>query len=120
MAPPESRDLVHLGARSPLVPLTTEAFRDKALAIPDIVSRALAGAATGEEVRHLLDGVDLLAQYARKIKADTKVVNAIQYGRLKVIARYGELDARMTPQERGAKGGKEGGRGNKKSGAEKD
>ncbi len=95
--------------KQPLVPVTTEGFREKALAIPDAVDRALAKATTEEEIKHILNGVDILAQYAKKIEADTTIVNSIQYGRLKVIARYGDLCQAIPPEESGARGG----RGNK-------
>jgi ParB family chromosome partitioning protein len=89
-----------------LIPLTTENFRDKALAIPEAIARFLAENPPVEKVKNGMDYLALQAEYAKKIKAETSVVNAIQYGRLQLIARYGELNPAPTPEERGAMGGR--------------
>lgn len=92
-----------------LVPMTTEKFRSTALAIPSVVDQFLATAPPSEKVKGGMDYLALQAEYARKIKSDAAVINAIEYGRLKLIARYGELNPAPSPEERGAMGG----RGNK-------
>jgi ParB family chromosome partitioning protein len=92
-----------------LIPTTTDNFAAAALAIPDRVAAFLAAAPPVPVLAEAMARLDLMAQYAARIRADTDVVNAIQYGKLRIIARYGNLCPPLPPDERGALGG----RGNK-------
>src|SRR5262249_39844771 len=56
--------------------------------------------------KELLDKADAMAHYARRIKADDEIVNAIQKGKLKIEIKLGELDKALSAKERGAKGGR--------------
>jgi hypothetical protein len=51
----------------------------------------------------------------RRVDADTEIVNAIQTGKLKIVARLGELTPAKTKQEAGKIGGKAGGVGRPKA-----
>jgi site-specific DNA-methyltransferase (adenine-specific) len=82
------------------------AFRQTALAFPEKVKHALALIDSPAGAKELLDQADTLVHYANRIKADTATVNAIQYGKLQIAARLGEL-LPATPRN-------ETGRGNKK------
>ena len=77
-----------------------DAFRKTALAFPDKVSQALALIDAPEEAAELLDRAEVMAQFARRVRADTEVINAIQYGKLRIVAKYGEL----LPDGRGSHG----------------
>ena len=81
-------------------------FRETALAFPNAIKASLAtiGDATG--VADMLDRAEVMAQYARRLRADTDVINALAYGKLLIGAKLGEL----MPGEQG----KGGGRGKKK------
>src|SRR5262245_15496051 len=85
---------------------TTDEFREKALTFPDAVDKALALIDTPAAGKDMLDQAAALEHYARRVNADTEIVNAIQYGKLKIIARLGELMPAPTRQESGAKGGR--------------
>ena len=50
-----------------------------------------------EAAKELLDRAESLAVWARRIKADTEAINAIQEGKLLIVARLGELLPRGEP-----------------------
>lgn len=91
-------------------------FRETALAIPGKVDRALAMLGDDDigPAKDLLDGVSTMAQYARRVKEDTECINAIEYGKLKVVVRLGAMLKPLTTKERASKGGKAGGSGRPK------
>lgn len=84
-----------------------DSFRTTALSFPDKVSQALALIDSPKAAKELLARADAMSVYANRVKADKEIMDAIGYGRLKIIARLGELIP-ATPK-------KETGRGNKKS-----
>lgn len=83
-----------------------DGFRSTAMSFPDKVDQALALLSSVDDAKELLDQADLLAHYARRIKADTEVSNYIQYGKLKIIAKLGSLMPALPPQEYGEMKGK--------------
>lgn len=85
-------------------------FRQTALAFPDQIDRALAIVEDPKQAKNLLDAADLLAHYARRVKADTEIMNAINYGKIKIVGKIGELTPAAKPAEtgRGKKTGKAG------------
>jgi len=90
-------------------------FRATALSFPDKVGQAFALVETLEQAAELLDRAEVMSQFARRVRADTETINAVQFGKLLIVGKYGELLEAPTPAERGAMGG----RGNKKSENEK-
>ncbi len=85
-----------------------DGFRQTALSFPDKIDAALKLVETPAQGKRMLDQADAMSHFARRIKADTEVCNAISYGKLKITARLGELLPAIPPKERG--------RGNKKNG----
>ena len=83
-----------------------DSFRATALAFPDKVQRALALVETAEEAAELLNKAEVMAQFARRVRADTETINAVQFGKLLIVAKLGELLGSPTPAERGAMGGR--------------
>jgi ParB family chromosome partitioning protein len=78
-----------------------DAFRETALAFPDKMATALALLDDPVDVADLLSKAGALADYCKRIKADTEITNAITFGKLKIIARLGELMPAAPPGERG-------------------
>jgi hypothetical protein len=83
------------------LPALPDEFRRHALAMPDEIDRFLAGQPALDQVKQQMNGGAAYLQLARQIKADTEVINAIQLGRLKLIARWGVLNPAAPPGERG-------------------
>lgn len=55
-----------------------------------------------EGVRQLLEQTDAIEHYARRIKIDTEAISNIAYGKLKIVAKLGEL----MPRGKGGRGKK--------------
>lgn len=102
-------DGVNLLATTQQLLAVPDAFRQTALAFPAKIDLALVLVDTVEEAKDLMAKAAAMEHYAKRVKADTEIMNAIGYGKLKIVAKLGELMPPATPQERGAKGG----RGNK-------
>lgn len=66
-------------------------FVETAKQFPANVDQALALLDQEEDVKQLLDQADTLEFYAKRVRMDTDIVNHIQYGRLKIVAKLGEL-----------------------------
>src|SRR5262245_14805307 len=81
-------------------------FRQTALSFPATIDEALALIDSQDKAKDLLDQADTLAHYAKRVKADTEITNAIQYGKLKIVAKLGELMPAPSAKERGAQGGR--------------
>jgi ParB family chromosome partitioning protein len=78
-----------------------DSFRQTALAFPEKIDRALAVLNDPRVAKELLHRADALCHYAARVKADTEIVNLIQYGKIKIQARIGELCPATPPEERG-------------------
>lgn len=78
-----------------------DSFRNTALSFPSKVDRAVALLDNIPDAKQLLDQADTLAHYAKRIDVDTEVSNAIQYGKLKIVAKLGELMPAKPPKEKG-------------------
>ena len=83
-----------------------DSFRRTALSFPGRVDEALALVDSVEEAQQMLHQADTLAHFARRVKADTEIVNSIQYGKLKIVAKIGELSPAMSKADAGSLGGK--------------
>jgi len=83
-----------------------DSFRKTALGFPDKAEQAIALIDTPEAAKDLLDRAQALEVYARRVKLDTEALNAIQYGKLLITAKLGELLPAGGPSERGTKGGR--------------
>jgi len=81
-------------------------FRETALAFPDKIKSALALVETQGDAADLLDKAEVLSQFARRIRSDAETINAIQFGKLLVTDKFGELLKAPTPQESGKRGGR--------------
>jgi ParB family chromosome partitioning protein len=81
-------------------------FRQTALSFPARIDEALALIDSPDQAKGLLDQADTLAYFAKRVKADTEITNAIQYGKLKIVAKLGELMPAPSASERGAQGGR--------------
>ena len=81
------------------------AFEKQALAFPDKIDAALALIDDPKKAKELLDKADAMAHYAHRIKADTRIANAILYGKLKIVAKVGELSP-ATPKNQTGRGNK--------------
>lgn len=79
-----------------------DSFRRTALAFPEATKRAVAMLDDPAEAGDLLAKADTLAQFARRVRADTETINAIQYGKLLIEARLGAL----LPRGKGGRGKK--------------
>jgi phage N-6-adenine-methyltransferase len=72
-------------------------------AFPAKVDEALALVSGSEDAVKLLHEADTLAHFAARVKADTQTINCIQYGKLKIVNKLGELMPRGEKQGRGKK-----------------
>jgi ParB family chromosome partitioning protein len=81
-------------------------FVEKALAFPANVEKALALVSDTRVVEDFLHRADAMARLAKRIKADTKIVNSIQHGKLKIVARWAELNPAKSREETGKLGGR--------------
>uniref|UniRef100_A0A6M3XG07 Putative methyltransferase n=1 Tax=viral metagenome TaxID=1070528 RepID=A0A6M3XG07_9ZZZZ len=88
------------------MPALPSKFREAALALPDKIDAVLAAIDMPEDAQKAEVAVEAALKLARRLKMDTPVLNALQYGRLKVVVRIGELMPAQTPEQRGAKGGR--------------
>ena len=77
-------------------------FVRQALAIPDQIDRLLSTISSSDGAIDALDKMETMASFARRIKTDTSVINAIQYGKIKLVAKLAE----MMPREKGGRGKK--------------
>lgn len=75
-------------------------FRETALASPDQIRQALATVDTATEASGVLDKTDTMATYARRVRADTETINALQFAKLLIIAKLAEL----MPRAKGGRG----------------
>lgn len=66
-------------------------FQEVALGFPDKIKQALALLESPEDAADMVKKADTMAHYARRVRADIEVINAIQYGKLLVIDKLGEL-----------------------------
>jgi N6-adenosine-specific RNA methylase IME4 len=78
-----------------------ETFLTTALSFPSQVDKALALLADVPSANEFMARADMLAHYARRVKVDTEVMNAIQYGKIKIAAKIGELSPPKPPDDRG-------------------
>jgi hypothetical protein len=76
-------------------------FVQTALAFPEQVDQALALVDDPGVVAEMLHRAEMLAVYGRRVKADTEVMNAINFGKLKIIDKIGELMPPRPPDDRG-------------------
>jgi hypothetical protein len=76
-------------------------LRATALSFPDQIDKVLTLVADTKSAKQCLDAVVLLAHYARRVKADTEIMNAIQYGKIKIGGKIGELSPAAKPEETG-------------------
>lgn len=81
-------------------------FRQAALAFPNRIRDAIAQIDRPDLAADALAKAQAYADYAQQIKATCEEVNSIQYGKLLLAAKVGELAPAATAQERGAKGGR--------------
>jgi hypothetical protein len=81
------------------LPALPDEFHKAALALPEKVRVALPSLVTA------LQTADAMAQYDRRINADTASINAISHAKLLLQSHLGVLLAPPTPQESGARGG---------------
>jgi len=75
-------------------------FHKTAVAFPSQVKMAIAKMPSAQEAADGLAQADAISEYARRIKATTEEVNHIQYGKLLLAAKVGEL----CPAEVGGRG----------------
>ena len=68
-----------------------DAFRKTALAFPDAVKSHIALLSDPEVAANELAKSQVMANYGRQIKATTEEVNSVQYGKLLLAAKVGEL-----------------------------
>jgi len=88
------------------LPSLPDQFRESALALPQRVKDALPSLLTSFTAADALAKAEAMSQYARRIKADTESVNAIQEAKLLIQARLGCLLVPETPKQRGSRGGR--------------
>jgi len=81
-------------------------FRKAALAFPDRVKGALKLVDDPQVASAYLDRAEMLSQFARRVRADTNSINAIQYGKLLIMAKFGQLLPSPTPPEKRGRGHK--------------
>ncbi len=84
---------------------TPSALRQFALAFPDKAKAAIARIEDADEAADGLAKAEAMANYVKRIKATGEEVNHIQYGKLLLAAKYGELNPAPSPTESGKKGG---------------
>lgn len=77
-------------------------FMAIAASFPAKVDQALALIDNVQDAAKLLHEADTLAHFAARVKADTKTVNYIQYGKLKIAKKVSDL----TPRGKGGRGKK--------------
>jgi len=68
-----------------------DSFRNTALSFPKKITQALALLDDPEVAAEMLAKAETMAHYARRVRVDTEVINAIQYGKLLIQAKLGEL-----------------------------
>jgi ParB family chromosome partitioning protein len=66
-------------------------FTKTALAFPGKVERVLATITDVWDAKGLLDKAETMAQYAKRIKADDDICNSIQYGKLLIVDKLGDM-----------------------------
>lgn len=94
-----------------------ETFIQTAMAFPKQVDQALA--LLDQSPDPIGDAIDMhsranaMEHYANRIKVDNRVIKPIQYGKLKIEAKLGQLHSKPSPSEAGKRGGrgKKGGEG---------
>lgn len=65
-------------------------FEKAALAFPEQADRIIAIIESRDEAKEGVDKASAMVEYAKRIRADTRVLNAIQYGKLKLVAKLAE------------------------------
>jgi phage N-6-adenine-methyltransferase len=94
----ERTDVIEQAKRALAVP---GKFMQTALAFPGQVDQALALVDNPRVAAELMARADMLTHYAKRVKADKQVMNAIGFGRLKIAAKIGELNPPRPPEDRG-------------------
>lgn len=88
--------------------LLHRSFIDTALAFPGKVRASLANITSPAEAAKVVRGGDALLALARDLRAGKDSINAMQHGRLLLIAKAGELLPAMTREEAGSRKGQKG------------
>ncbi len=81
-------------------------FRQTALAFPDKVKAAIARITSADDAAGELAKANAVSEFAKRIKATTEEINHVEYGKLLLAAKVGELCPAASAQERGTKGGR--------------
>jgi len=91
------------------LPALPDSFRKAALALPRQVDKLLARIDAPKDAQHMDIAIEAALKLAKQLKMETPVLDALQYARLKVVARIGELvpgkEGRPRKGEKKPKGG---------------
>lgn len=82
------------------LPAVLDGFAKTALSLPSKIDRILATIRNANDAVDVIDQVEVREHFARRIKADTPILNALVCSRLKSIAAW----AALSPRERGGRG----------------
>lgn len=84
------------------LPALPSQFQTAALALPGQIDRVLAAIETPTEADKVDVAIEAALKLAKRLKMDTPVIDALQYARLKVVAKIGELVPAKSREESGA------------------
>ena len=80
-------------------------FRRTALAFNAKIKAELA-ICSAEEAFRMLDEAEIFSQLSRRVRANSAVINTIQYSKLLIIAKIGEILKPLSAKEYGKRGGR--------------